>query len=73
MDKGLNQMQEIKSASAQDIEAVIELPGHRKKFEIAVKEARGEVCITGSLSVMNTAVYYIGLPTRSPSHMSKSH
>lgn len=53
-------MQEIKSASAQDIEAVIELPGHRKKFEIAVKEARGEVCNWISLSHEH-GVYYIGL------------
>jgi hypothetical protein len=55
-------MQEIKSASAQDVEAVIELPGHRKKFEIAVKEARGEVYPNGSL-IMAMTVYDIG---RSP-------
>ena len=45
-------MQEIKNASSKDVEEIIELPGHRKKFDLAVKEARGEVRASESHSCL---------------------
>lgn len=45
VDKGFNQIQEILRVSPAEIQAIISLPGHQKKFELAIKEMKGEVCI----------------------------
>lgn len=59
VEKGYNQMEEILKMSSGDVGAIISLPGHRKKFELAVKHAKGEVrkhCFSQLVAVISLSL-----------------